>query len=102
MPCAAEVGMAEAHDGAVFVLITGAVFIHPRLVHTIDVMWHSVSVGAELHDAERRTSPREGMSHTVGTDDGIDVLDVIGGGFWLGGHGGLFAATEGQNAKENE
>ena len=82
MARAAKVGMAEAHDGAVFVLIASAIFIHPRLINTIDVVRHSVGVGTELHDAERCTGPREGMPHAVCPDDGVDILDVIVNGFF--------------------
>ena len=81
MPRAAKVGMAKAHDGTVFVLITSAVLIHSRLINPIDVVRYGVSVGTELYDTERCTSPREGMPHAVRPDDGIDVLDIIGNGF---------------------
>ena len=85
MPRAAEMGMAEAHDGTVFVLIASAILIYPRLVNAVDVVWHSVGVGTELHNTERRTSTREGMSHAVRPDDGVDILDVIGDGFFNNG-----------------
>ena len=78
MAGAAEVGVAEAHDGAVFVLIASAVLINSWLVNTVDVVRHGVGVGAELHDAEGRTSPWKGMPHAICPDDGIDILDVVG------------------------
>ena len=81
VPCATEMGMAEAHNGAVFVLITSTILIHSRLINAVDVVRHGVSVWTELHNAERRTCSWEGMSHAVRPDDGVDVLDIIGGRF---------------------
>ncbi len=77
MPRATKMGMTETYDGAVFVLIACAIFIHSRLINPIDVVRHGVGVGTELHDAKRRACPWEGMPHAVRPDDGIDVLDVI-------------------------
>ena len=78
---AAEMGMAKTHDGAVFVLITSTILIHSRLINPIDIVWHSVGVGAELHDAERCIGTRKSVPHTISPDDGIDILDKIGNGF---------------------
>ena len=89
-------GVAETDDGTVFMLIASAIFIYARLITTINVMRYGVGVGAELHDAEGRTSPREGMSHTICPDDGVDVLDIISivtvGAL---ADGKLFVATQG-------
>ena len=94
---ATEVGVAEAHDGAVLVLVAGAVLIHAWLVLAIDVVRDGVGVGAELHDAEGRAGPRKGMPHAVGADDGVDVGNVVAG---RGFHGiGFFGAAEGSHAE---
>ena len=85
MASAAEMGMAKAHDGAVFVLIASAILIYPRLVNAVDVVWHSVGVGTELHNAEWRTSPWKGMSHAVRSDDWVDILDIVSDGFFRNG-----------------
>ena len=81
VPSATEMGMTEAHDSTIFMLITSAILIHSQLINTIDVVWHSVGVGAELHDTEGRTSTWEGMPHAVRPDDRVDILDIIGNGF---------------------
>ena len=95
--CAAEVGVAEAHDGAVLVLVAGAVFIHARLVLAVDVVRDSVGVGAELHDAEGRAGSWEGVAHAVGADDGVDVGKVVASrGF---DDVGFFGAAEDGHAK---
>ena len=98
MARAAEVGVAETDDGAVSVLITSAVLIHSRLVNAIDVMRHSVGVGAELHDAERRTSPWEGMPHAVRPDDGVDVLQIVDGAVVPDNGRWFFLAADGNKA----
>ncbi len=97
MAGAAEMRVAETHNGAVFVLVAGTVFIDSGLVTLVHVMGNCVGVGAELHDAERCTQElernqrmhsvaelhdaerctRSGKSvpHAVGANDGVDVLD---------------------------
>lgn len=55
MAGAAEMRVAETHNGAVFVLVAGTVFIDSGLVTLVHVMGNCVGVGAELHDAERCT-----------------------------------------------
>lgn len=48
----AEMGVAEADDGAVPVLVSGAVPVHFRLVGSVDVVRYGVRVRAELHYPE--------------------------------------------------
>ena len=98
MARAAEVGVTEAHDGAVSVLITSAVLIHSRLVNAINVMRHSVGVGAELHDAERRASSRKGVPHAVCSDDGVDVLQIVDGAVVPDNGRWFFLAADGNKA----
>lgn len=98
MACAAEVGVTEADDGAVLVLIASAVLIHSRLVNTVDVVRHSVGVRTELHDAEGRTSPGESMPHAVRPDDGVDVLQIVGGAIVLDNGRWFFLAADGNKA----
>ena len=81
-------------------LIPSAVLIHTRLVLAVNVVRHGVGVGTELNDAKRCTSPREGMSHAVGPDDWVDVLDIIGDRFF--GGGGWFGAAEAHQAKNEK
>ena len=98
MARAAEVGVAEADDGAVFVLIASAVLIHSRLVNAINVMRHSVGVGAELHDAEGRASSGECVPHAVRPDDGVDVLQIVGGAVVPDNGRWFFLAADGNKA----
>ena len=62
----------------------------------IDVMRYGIRVGAQLHNAKRRTGSREGMPHAIGPDDGVHIMEVIGSGF---GNGRCFATTKKQQAK---
>ncbi len=75
MAGAAEMRVAETHNGAVFVLVAGTVFIDSGLVTLVHVMGNCVGVGAELHDAERCTRSGKSVPHAVGANDGVDVLD---------------------------
>ncbi len=75
----AEVGVAEADDGTVFMLVTSTILIYSRLINAIDVVRHSVGIGTELHDAERRAGSGEGVPHAVGADDGVDVWQRVVG-----------------------
>ena len=70
-------GMAEADNGAVLVLIAGAILIHTRLILTVDVVRYRIRIGAELHDAKRGTCARKSMPHAIGADNRIDKLNEI-------------------------
>ena len=98
MARAAEVGVAEADDGAVSVLIASAILINARLILPINIMRHSVGVGAELHDAKRRTSARESMPHAIRPDDGVDVLEIIGSAVVPDNGRWFFLAADGNKA----
>ena len=95
--------VAETDDGAVFMLITSAVLIYPRLVYAINIVWHGVGVGTQLHDAEGCASPGEGVPHAVGPDDGVDVLDVIRDivGVSVPADGWLMGATQNKRTEKN-
>ncbi len=75
MAGAAEMRVAETYNGAVLVLVAGTVFIDSGLVTPVHIMGNRVGVGAELHDAERRTRSGKSVPHAVGANDGVDVLD---------------------------
>ncbi len=77
---ATEMGVAEAHDAAVAVLVTGTVVVDTWLVHPIDVVRYCVSVGTQLHEAIRETGSGEGVPHTVGADKDVDILQGAGAG----------------------
>ena len=70
----AEVGVAEADDGCVVVLVAGAVFVNLLLVCAVDVVRDGVRIGAELHDTEGCARSGEGVSHTVSTNHRIHVI----------------------------
>ena len=98
VPRAAEVGVAEADDGAVSVLIASAILINARLILSINIVWHSVGVGAELHDAKRCTSPWECVPHAVRPDDGVDVLQIVDGAVVPDTGRWFFLAVDGNKA----
>ena len=70
----AEMGVAEAHDAAVAVLITGTVVIDTRLINPVDVVRNGIGVGTQLHKAVGETGSGKGVPHTVGADKNIDML----------------------------
>ena len=74
---AAEVGVAEAHDGLVAVLVAGAVVIDARLVAAVDIVGDGVRVGTHLHAPEGVARAREGVSHAVGPDHRVNILGII-------------------------
>ena len=74
---AAEVGVAEAHDGLVAVLVAGAVVIDARLVTAVDVVGDGVRVGTHLHAPEGVARAGEGMPHAVGPDHRVNILGII-------------------------
>ena len=81
MPGSAEMSVAEAHDGAVFVLIAGAIFINTRLVTAVFHHRDSVGVWTELHYSVRRASTGKGVPHAVSADNRIDVINIMYSGF---------------------
>jgi len=71
------VGVAEAHDGRVAVLVTGAVVIDARLVAAVDIVGDGVRVGTHLHAPERIACAGEGVPHAIGPDHRVDILGII-------------------------
>ena len=74
----AEMRVRKAHDGAVFILVAGAVLVGARLVGSLDVVGNHFRVGRQLYSAKRYAGSGEGVSHSGGADEGIDILDVLG------------------------
>ena len=77
MPRSAEMGMAEADDGTVFMLVAGTVFIRARLINSIDVMRNGIGVRTYLYNAKRSTSTGECMSHPVCSDDWVYQISLL-------------------------
>ena len=77
MAGAIKVGIAETYTGIVFMLIASAILVRTRLVFTLDIVGNGVRIGTNLHKAERHTGTRECVPHTVGTDDGIHIIDSL-------------------------
>ena len=73
----AEMGVAEAHDTAVAVLVAGAVVIHSWLIHPIDVVGDGVGVGTQLHKAVREAGSGEGVPHAVGADKHVNPATLV-------------------------
>ena len=74
MARAAEVRMAEAHDGLVAVAVARTIFIGALLIYAVHVVGYGVGVGAELHRTEGDACPGEGVAHAVGADEGVDIV----------------------------
>ena len=71
MTCAAEVGVTEAYNAAVSVLVAGAVVIDTWLIDPVNVVRYCVRVWTQLHKAVREAGSREGVSHAVGANKDI-------------------------------
>ena len=80
MAGAVEMGMAEANDGVVEILVTGAIAVNIRVVFAILLIRNGVGIGAELHKPERDTGAGEGMAHLLGANEGVDEINTRG--FW--------------------
>ena len=78
MARSAEVRMGEAHDGAVLILVAGAVLVGARLIGSLDVVGNHFRVGRQLHATEGNAGSGESMPHSGGADKGIDILDMLG------------------------
>ena len=74
MARAAEVRMAEAHDGLVAVAVARTILVGAFLILPAHVVGDGVGVGAELHRTEGDACPGEGVAHAVGADEGVDIV----------------------------
>ena len=72
--CTTQMGMTETHDSTIGVLIAGTILIHFTLVTAIHVMGNGICFGTQLYNSERRASTWESMSHPVGTNDGVHIV----------------------------
>ena len=77
MPGPAEMRMAESDDGAVPVLVPGAVFIGARLVLPQDVMGNDIRVGGKLHAPEGNAGAGKGMPHAGRADERIHIGHML-------------------------
>ena len=74
----AEMRVAEAYDCRVRIAVAGAIFIDTRLVFAVHIVRDGVRVRAQLNPAERHARARKSVSHTVGSDERIDIT-CLGG-----------------------
>lgn len=86
MTGAIEMGMAEADNGFVEILVSGTVTIHIRVVFAILFIRDGICIGAQLDKSKGDTGPGEGMPHFLSADEGIDIpgkwfnlLRILGG-----------------------
>ena len=77
MSGAAEMCVAESHDGGVVVLVACTIVIGAWLVFPIDIVRNGVGIGGELHTSEGNAGPGEAVSHARGADKWIDVSGVL-------------------------
>ncbi len=68
-----QVGMAEAQDCRVVVLVPRAIAVDILLVLAVDVVRRVGRVGTELHRAVRHAGARKGVSHLDGPDERVDI-----------------------------
>ncbi len=73
MARAAEMGMAETHDGFIVVLIAGTIAVNIRIVLSILFVRDGIGVGTKLHHPERDTGSGKSMSHLLRSDKRIDI-----------------------------
>ena len=70
---AVEVGVREADDGPIAVLVARTVTIRCRVVALAEAVGNQLGLGTELHEAEGSRRARKGVPHFVGADEGIDI-----------------------------
>ncbi len=80
MARSAQMGMAEADDRIVRILIASTVVIRAGLILPSDIVRNGIRVGRELHGPERGARTREAVSHARSADHRIDVLRHLGAG----------------------
>ena len=71
MARAAQMSVAEAHDGVVLVAIAGAVIVGSGLVTAVNVVGDCVGVGTKLHCAERSAGTGKGVPHAGRADERV-------------------------------
>ena len=81
---AAEVGVREADDGFILVLVAGAVLVHLGVVLAVLLVADGIGIGGELHHTKRHRGPRKRVPHPLGTHQRVRVLHQV-----FGGPGGL-------------
>src|SRR5690606_1372648 len=74
MPGTAEMGVAEAYNAFIFVLIAGTVTINVFVVFAVDLIHQGVGLRTELHSAKRNRGAWKSMAHFGRTDQRIDVF----------------------------
>ena len=77
MSCSTEMRMAEADDGTVLMLVACTVFIHARLIDTVDVVRNGIGIRTYLYDAEWGAGTRKCMSHPVCSDDRVYQIGLL-------------------------
>ena len=85
MPRAAQVRMAEAHNGVVGMLVAGTIVVDLAHVLSVHIVRDGVGVRTQLHNAEGRAGAGEGVAHALGSNHGIHVAGFIVGGSGVGG-----------------
>jgi len=72
-------GVAEANNGIVFVLVAGAVFIHFSVIGVVFriPIANGIGIRGELYHSEGHCSTGEGMAHALGTDKRIYILTIV-------------------------
>ena len=68
MARAAQMGVAEAHDGVVLVAVAGAIIVGALLIAAVNVVGDCVGVGTKLHCAERGAGSGKGVPHAGRAD----------------------------------
>ncbi len=67
-------GVSESDNGAVAILIAGAVTVSVGVVALAETVGYQFSLRAQLNETERGTGAGISVPHVVGADEGVDML----------------------------
>ena len=74
MSRAAEMRVAEANDRRVIILITGAIGINFPVIFPVFFITYRIRIRAQLNHPEWNRGPRISVTHSLGTDQWINIL----------------------------
>ena len=74
MSCTIEMRMTETYNGRIIITISSTIFINLLLIYTIQIMRNGICIRTQLNNPERYTSTRKSVSHSVCTDNRIDIF----------------------------
>ena len=83
---AAQVRMAESHDGVVRMLVSGTIVIHLAHILPVDIVGDGVRLRTELYDAEGCAGAGKRVSHALRADHRVHIVCLVACHRGVSGH----------------